>query len=145
MQLVESTYPNTKIFPSSETLYRPLIPHPVKVLCYSAMSDLFKYLPLSRDHPENVEYRQWLQIASWMSLWPTKLQKYRFVVDTVMGDIHVLTRYQRARSLACVRTQTWCYVQHPAWNHIGQWNDMIALCMIVYAFLSALPLPRRSS
>ncbi|KAJ8696773.1 hypothetical protein PTI98_006613 [Pleurotus ostreatus] len=68
-----------------ETLYRPLIPHPVKVLCYSAMADLFKYLPLSRDHPENVEYRQWLQIASWMSLWPTRLQKY-----SALGLSHAL-------------------------------------------------------
>ncbi|KAF7428599.1 hypothetical protein PC9H_007826 [Pleurotus ostreatus] len=63
----------------------PLIPHPVKVLCYSAMADLFKYLPLSRDHPENVEYRQWLQIASWMSLWPTRLQKY-----SALGLSHAL-------------------------------------------------------
>ncbi|TFK54277.1 alcohol dehydrogenase IV [Heliocybe sulcata] len=59
-----------------ENLYRPLVPPPVKVLCYQALADLFKYLPLSKAEPNNVVYRQKLQVASWMSLWPTKYEKY---------------------------------------------------------------------
>ncbi|KAJ3516426.1 hypothetical protein NLJ89_g1125 [Agrocybe chaxingu] len=37
-----------------EQLYRPLVSHPVKVLCYSAMADLFKYLPESKANPDDV-------------------------------------------------------------------------------------------
>ncbi|KAF9070607.1 alcohol dehydrogenase IV [Rhodocollybia butyracea] len=59
-----------------ENLYRPLIPPPLKVLCLSALADLFKYLPQSKANPQSVEIRQKLQIASWMSLWPVKLEKY---------------------------------------------------------------------
>ena len=44
---------------------------------YIALKDLFHYLPLSKKDPTNVEYRQRLQLASWMSLWPMKLEKYR--------------------------------------------------------------------
>ncbi|KDQ53549.1 hypothetical protein JAAARDRAFT_197357 [Jaapia argillacea MUCL 33604] len=57
-----------------ETLYRPLIPPPVKVLCYAAIADLFKYLPRSRANPNDIEARQKLQLASWMSLWPIRLE-----------------------------------------------------------------------
>jgi len=60
-----------------ETLYRPLVSHPVKILCYAAMADLFTYLPKSKADPTSVEIRQRLQVASWMSLWPMKLEKYR--------------------------------------------------------------------
>ncbi|KAJ6543863.1 alcohol dehydrogenase IV [Mycena capillaripes] len=56
---------------SVESLYRPLVPHPVKILCYAAMADLFKYLPISMAEPTNVEARQKLLVAAWMSLWPT--------------------------------------------------------------------------
>lgn len=58
-----------------ETLYRPGISHPVKVLCCAAVADLFGLLPLSKADPSNLDYRQRLQIASWMSLWPIKLEK----------------------------------------------------------------------
>lgn len=51
------------------------------MLCYAAMSDLFKYLPQSKIHPESVEIRQKLQVAEWMSLWPLKFEKYRFVFE----------------------------------------------------------------
>jgi hypothetical protein len=61
----------------SENLYRPLVPHPVKILCYAAISDLFKYLPISKTSPGALDVRQKLQLASWMSLWPLKLEKYR--------------------------------------------------------------------
>jgi len=59
-----------------ETLYRPLVALPVKVLCYRAISDLFTYLPQSKSNPQSVEIRQKLQLAAWMSLWPMKLEKY---------------------------------------------------------------------
>lgn len=59
-----------------ENLYRPLVPPPIKHLCYAALADLFKYLPLSKASPNDVAVRQKLQIASWMSLWPLKLEKY---------------------------------------------------------------------
>ncbi|KAJ7896003.1 alcohol dehydrogenase IV [Mycena olivaceomarginata] len=62
-----------------ETLYRPLISHPVKILCYAAMADFFKYLPISKADPTNVEARQKLLVAAWMSLWPTYFEEYRFV------------------------------------------------------------------
>ncbi|KAF9464993.1 alcohol dehydrogenase IV [Collybia nuda] len=68
-----------------ETLYRPLVPIPVKILCYAAMADLFTYLPLSKANPSSVEIRQKLQLASWMSLWPLKLEKY-----SALGISHAL-------------------------------------------------------
>ncbi|KAJ6510287.1 alcohol dehydrogenase IV [Mycena vitilis] len=70
---------------SVETLYRPLISHPVKILCYAAMADLFKYLPISMADPTNVEARQKLLVAAWMSLWPTKFEKY-----SALGMSHAL-------------------------------------------------------
>ncbi|KAJ3724587.1 alcohol dehydrogenase IV [Lentinula raphanica] len=59
-----------------ENLYRPLIPPPLKALGLYALADLFKYLPESKANPKSVEIRQKLQVASWMSLWPIKLEKY---------------------------------------------------------------------
>ncbi|KAG6886147.1 hypothetical protein C0993_000665 [Termitomyces sp. T159_Od127] len=38
-----------------ETLYRPLTPVPVKVLCYAALADLFTYLPKSKANPQAVD------------------------------------------------------------------------------------------
>ncbi|PCH43472.1 alcohol dehydrogenase IV [Wolfiporia cocos MD-104 SS10] len=59
-----------------ESLYRPLVPPPLKYLCYAALADLFKYLPQSKANPKAVDIRQKLQLASWMSLWPLKLERY---------------------------------------------------------------------
>ncbi|EDR08787.1 iron-containing alcohol dehydrogenase [Laccaria bicolor S238N-H82] len=59
-----------------ENLYRPLVSQPVKFLCYGAIRDLFKYLPDSKANPTDVGVRQKLQLASWMSLWPMKQEKY---------------------------------------------------------------------
>ena len=56
-----------------------MIPPPIKYLCYAALVDLFKYLPASKANPQAVDVRQKLQIASWMSLWPIKLEKYRCI------------------------------------------------------------------
>ncbi|KAI0674770.1 iron-containing alcohol dehydrogenase [Trametes maxima] len=58
-----------------ETLYRPFVPPPVKHLAYAAIVDFFEYLLISKTNPHSIEVRQKLQMASWMSLWPTKLEK----------------------------------------------------------------------
>jgi hypothetical protein len=62
-----------------ENLYRPLIPPPIKILCYAAIADLFKYLPESKANPQDVVARQKLLLAAWMSLWPIKLERLGFV------------------------------------------------------------------
>ncbi|KAH9994923.1 alcohol dehydrogenase IV [Russula compacta] len=59
-----------------EALYRPFIIPPLKVLCYGAIVDLFKYLPQSKAHPDDIHARQKLQVAAWMSLWPMTLEQY---------------------------------------------------------------------
>ncbi|EIW63198.1 iron-containing alcohol dehydrogenase [Trametes versicolor FP-101664 SS1] len=59
-----------------ENLYRPLVAPPLKHLCYAALVDLFKYLPLSKANPQAVDVRQKLQLASWMSIWPLQLERY---------------------------------------------------------------------
>lgn len=64
----------------TENLYRPLVVPPIKALCYAAIVDLFRYLPQSKANPQAVDVRQKLQLASWMSLWPTKFEKYRLVL-----------------------------------------------------------------
>ncbi|EPQ57494.1 iron-containing alcohol dehydrogenase [Gloeophyllum trabeum ATCC 11539] len=75
-----------------ENLYRPLVIPPMKVLCYQALADLFKYLPLSKADPSNLVYRQKLQVASWMSLWPVKFEKY-----SALGISHALGHKLGAR------------------------------------------------
>ncbi|THH18790.1 hypothetical protein EW146_g2256 [Bondarzewia mesenterica] len=68
-----------------ETLYRPFVTPPIKALCYQAIHDLFEYLPKSKANPQDVAIRQKLQLASWMSLWPMKLEKY-----SALGLSHAL-------------------------------------------------------
>ncbi|CCM05008.1 uncharacterized protein FIBRA_07207 [Fibroporia radiculosa] len=68
-----------------ENLYRPLVPPPIKHLCYAALVDLFKYLPQSKANPKAIDIRQKLQVASWMSLWPMKQEKY-----SALGLSHAL-------------------------------------------------------
>lgn len=68
-----------------ENLYRPLVPPPIKYLCFAALADLFEYLPKSKASPQDINVRQKLQIASWMSLWPLKLEKY-----SALGLSHAL-------------------------------------------------------
>ncbi|KAJ3554504.1 hypothetical protein NM688_g3074 [Phlebia brevispora] len=62
-----------------EGLYRPLVPPPLKYLYYAGLADLFKYLPESKANPQSIEARQKLQIASWMSLWPIRIESYSAV------------------------------------------------------------------
>ncbi|KAI6125737.1 alcohol dehydrogenase IV [Pisolithus croceorrhizus] len=59
-----------------ESLYWPGVAPPLKVLCYAAISDLFTNLPLSQAEPNSLDVRQRLLIAAWMSLWPTRVEKY---------------------------------------------------------------------
>ncbi|KAJ7229112.1 alcohol dehydrogenase IV [Mycena pura] len=66
------TSPRTRPHSASESLYRPRVSHPGKILCYAALADLFTYLPISLRDPTNIEARQKLLVATWMSLWPTK-------------------------------------------------------------------------
>ncbi|KAJ6567367.1 alcohol dehydrogenase IV [Mycena vulgaris] len=68
-----------------ENLYRPLVSPPVKILCYAALADFFKYLPISMADPTNIEARQKLLNAAWMSNWPTKFEKY-----SALGLSHTL-------------------------------------------------------
>jgi len=77
---------------SVENLYRPLVPHPVKILCYAALADLFKFLSESKANPTSIEARQRLQIASWMSMWPMKLERY-----SALGLSHALGHKLGAR------------------------------------------------
>jgi alcohol dehydrogenase class IV len=56
----------------------------MKVLCYAAIADLFTYLPQSKTNPQAVDIRQKLQLAAWMSLWPLKLEKYRYFVQAAL-------------------------------------------------------------
>lgn len=53
-----------------------MVAPPLKHLCYAALVDLFKYLPLSKANPQAVDVRQKLQLASWMSIWPLQLERY---------------------------------------------------------------------
>ncbi|KAI6032979.1 alcohol dehydrogenase IV [Pisolithus orientalis] len=59
-----------------ESLYRPGVAPPLKVLCYAAIGDLFAYLPLAQMDPNNLDMRQRLLIAAWMSLWPMRVEKH---------------------------------------------------------------------
>lgn len=65
------------VYVCSENLYRPIVPIPLKYLCYGAIRDLFKYLPLSKADPRDLVVRQRLQVAAWMSLWPLKTETFR--------------------------------------------------------------------
>jgi len=68
-----------------ESLYRPGVPLPLKNLCYAAIADLFRYLPLSKATPHDLQARQKLQVAAWMSLWPLQPEKY-----SALGLSHAL-------------------------------------------------------
>lgn len=59
-----------------ENLYRPGVPLPMKKLCHAAIADLFRFLALSKKDSEDIVARQRLQIASWMSLWPRKVERH---------------------------------------------------------------------
>ncbi|WP_435763218.1 hypothetical protein [Oceanobacillus sp. CF4.6] len=51
-----------------ETLYSPA-PNPVKTsLSLQSLENLYKYLPLTKQDPDNLEYRLQCQIGAWLSL-----------------------------------------------------------------------------
>ena len=60
-----------------ENLYQPSVIPPMKHLGYGAIVDLFKYLPESKADPDDIHARQKLQVAAWMSLWPTRHEQSR--------------------------------------------------------------------
>ncbi|KAJ7087284.1 iron-containing alcohol dehydrogenase [Mycena belliarum] len=68
-----------------ESLYRPFVSPPMKILCYAALADFFEYLPRAMADPTDVGARQKLLIAAWMSLWPTKWEQY-----SALGLSHAL-------------------------------------------------------
>lgn len=59
-----------------ESLYRPGVPLPLKKLCLAAIADLFRFLMLSKKDGKDLAARQRLQVASWMSLWPRKVEQH---------------------------------------------------------------------
>jgi alcohol dehydrogenase class IV len=72
----------------------------VKVLCYASLADLFKYLPASKANPTAIDVRQRLQLASWMSLWPMKLEKYRRVCSEAQMRYELIPVYFSALGLS---------------------------------------------
>lgn len=67
-----------------ETLYAPGL-HPINdVLALEAIRRLFKYLPLCQEQPEDLDIRQELQIAAWMSFFNP--------INTLMGLSHNIGR-----------------------------------------------------
>jgi hypothetical protein len=61
-----------------------MVPAPVKILCYAALADLFTYLPKCKASPQALDVRQKLQLASWMSLWPLKMENYRYPAECTL-------------------------------------------------------------
>jgi len=53
-----------------ETLYRTDIPPPVISCALTSLPMLFQYLPAGKADPKNIEIREQLQVAGWMSLFP---------------------------------------------------------------------------
>lgn len=110
-----------------ENLYRPLVPPPNKILCYAAIADLFKYLPECKANPQDVVVRQKLQLAAWMSLWPTQLETHRFVEVKYEspGTTSLTNNVKCVGFIACSGTQAWSDIWDRAWNHIGEGKHLI--------------------
>ncbi|KAH8078071.1 iron-containing alcohol dehydrogenase [Cristinia sonorae] len=47
---------------------------PLRYLAYGALKDLFEYLPACKANPDDLEIRQRLQVAAWMSLFPNRIE-----------------------------------------------------------------------
>lgn len=75
-----------------ETLYRPGAAYPLQQTALAAIRDLFTYLPqcMGEDGKEQIEARGKLQIAAWMSLFPSK-------IETGLGPSHALGHALGAR------------------------------------------------
>ncbi|EIM21949.1 Dehydroquinate synthase-like protein [Wallemia mellicola] len=56
-----------------ETLYRPNASYHLRKMALLALKDLFDLLPITKAHPEDVNTRQKLQLASFMSLFPDSM------------------------------------------------------------------------
>ncbi|TFK54276.1 Dehydroquinate synthase-like protein [Heliocybe sulcata] len=72
-----------------EGLYRPGQIPPLKTLFYQAIADLFEYLPKSKADPEDLSIRQKLQLASWMSLWPIRMENLSYVFTSLPSGVQV--------------------------------------------------------
>lgn len=70
-----------------ETLYSPGFPRPVQdVLALEAIKALFKYLPLSKDDPNNIEVRQQLLVAAWLSMFKPPSMGLSHVLGRTIGS-----------------------------------------------------------
>ena len=77
-----------------ETLYRPGGQYPLQQLALSAIRDLFTYLPQCVDKEgEDVEARGRLQVAAWMSLFPSRL-------ETALGPCECPSQHEVTKDLA---------------------------------------------
>lgn len=56
------------------------MPLPLKKLCLAAIADLFRFLVLSKRDGKDLVARQRLQVASWMSIWPLKLERDGYAI-----------------------------------------------------------------
>jgi hypothetical protein len=112
---------------SIENLYRPLIPPPIKILCYSAIGDLFKYLPESKANPQDIAARQKLQLAAWMSLWPIKLEKFGYLhkLSLKTTELANFVSLKCGGPITCFGTQTWSNIWDWAWHYIGEAHFII--------------------
>lgn len=70
-----------------EALYRPYCPPLIHALAFSAIADLYKYLPISKRDPKDVQAREKLQVAAWHSLFPYRQEDDR---KSALGPSHGL-------------------------------------------------------
>jgi alcohol dehydrogenase class IV len=87
-----------------ETLYRAGVPPPLKFMCLSALAELFRLLPASKADPQDLPTRQALQLASWMSLWPSKMETYStFGLSHALGH-RMGAKYRIPHGITSVRS-----------------------------------------
>jgi alcohol dehydrogenase class IV len=87
-----------------ETLYRAGVPPPIKFMCLSALAELYRLLPASKADPKDLPTRQAIQLASWMTLWPSKMDGYsKFGLSHALG--HKLgAKYNIPHGITSVRS-----------------------------------------
>ncbi|KAL5506894.1 hypothetical protein ACEPAH_6353 [Sanghuangporus vaninii] len=64
------------VLKAASTRSRRTRPAHDKGLAYDALASLFTYLSLCKSSPSDLAIRQKLQVASWMSIWPLKMDAY---------------------------------------------------------------------
>ncbi|KAG6334253.1 hypothetical protein ID866_4844 [Astraeus odoratus] len=93
-----------------ESLYRPGVALPLKALCYSAIADLFTCLPLSKARPGDLEVRQKLMIAAWMSFWP--MERHRPAGLSHAIGHRLGATYNIPHGITSVGVGTWTFAAH---------------------------------